>query len=95
MDIQSLNAMQMANVIRLEAFMDNHQTQGYLMKTITKLLVQLEVSLNYLTFRGGFNLVKFAFKKKHQIAKNFSGHKTSSRLQIRQCRRLQRESGKS
>lgn len=44
MDIQSLNAMQMANVIRLEAFMDNHQTQGYLMKTITKLLVQLEVT---------------------------------------------------
>ena len=75
MDIQSLNAMQMANVIRLEAFMDNHQTQGYLMKTITKLLVQLEVSLNYLTFRGGFNLVKFAFKKKHRIAKKyFSGH---------------------
>ena len=34
----------MANVIRLEVFMDNHQTQGYLMKTITKLLVQLEVT---------------------------------------------------
>ena len=50
MDIQSLNAMQMANVIRLEAFMDNHQTQGYLMKTITKLLVQLEVRVNSLTF---------------------------------------------
>lgn len=50
MDIQSLNAMQMANVIRLEAFMDNHQTQGYLMKTITKLLVQLEVRGNILWF---------------------------------------------
>ena len=59
MDIQSLNAMQMANVIRLEAFMDNHQTQGYLMKTITKLLVQLEVSLKYLTFRGWFYFAKF------------------------------------
>ena len=57
--------MQMANVIRLEAFMDNHQTQGYLMKTITKLLVQLEVSLNYLTFRelGGFYLAEFALKR--------------------------------
>ena len=86
MDIQSLNAMQMANVIRLEAFMDNHQTQGYLMKTITKLLVQLEVSLNYLTFRGGFNLVKFALKRSGGLQKStFSGHKTSPRLQIRQC----------
>lgn len=44
MDIQALSATQMANVIRLEVFMDNHQTQGYLMKTITKLLVQLEVT---------------------------------------------------
>ena len=44
MDIQALSATQMANIIRLEVFMDNHQTQGYLMKTITKLLVQLEVT---------------------------------------------------
>ena len=28
MDVQSLSAQQMANIIRLEVFMDNHQTQG-------------------------------------------------------------------
>jgi len=44
MDVQALSAQQMANIIRLEVFMDNHQTQGFLMKTITKLLVQLEVT---------------------------------------------------
>jgi len=44
MDIQTLTASQLAYVIRLSVFMDNHQTQGYLMKTITKLLVQLEIT---------------------------------------------------
>ena len=28
MDVQALSAQQMANIIRLEVFMDNHQTQG-------------------------------------------------------------------
>ena len=59
MDVACLSASQLAYIIRLTVFMDNHQTQGqycnivtiwynirlgYLMKTITKLLVQLEVT---------------------------------------------------
>lgn len=51
MDIQSLTATQLAYVIRLSVFMDNHQTQGYLMKTITKLLVQLEITKAHRDFK--------------------------------------------